>query len=59
MSRNDNKKSNVLLPVIVTAFAIPLSMLLWIINVMYSIISPAEHQTEGKKFFKILNTVIF
>ncbi|XP_008553677.1 transmembrane protein 19 [Microplitis demolitor] len=46
MSRNDNKKSNVLLPVIVTAFAIPLSMLLWIINVMYSIISPAEHQTE-------------
>lgn len=47
MSR-DNKKSNVLLPVLVTAFAIPLSMLFWIINVIYSILSSREHQTEGK-----------
>ncbi|CAD6220290.1 GSCOCG00004984001-RA-CDS [Cotesia congregata] len=45
MSR-DNKKSNVLLPVLVTAFAIPLSMLFWIINVIYSILSPRENQTE-------------
>ncbi|KAH0552667.1 transmembrane protein 19 [Cotesia glomerata] len=47
MSR-DNKKSNVLLPVLVTAFAIPLSMLFWIINVIYSILSPRENQTEDQ-----------
>lgn len=39
---NEVKKSHVLLPVLLSAIAIPVSMLFWIINVVYSILTPEE-----------------
>ncbi|KAK0175140.1 hypothetical protein PV327_008917 [Microctonus hyperodae] len=44
---NDGNKSHVWLPVLLSAFAIPLSMLFWIINVIYSILTPdVEYNSE-------------
>lgn len=40
--RNEVKKSQVLLPVLLSAIAIPVSMLFWIINVVYSNLTPEE-----------------
>ncbi|XP_076167669.1 transmembrane protein 19 [Ptiloglossa arizonensis] len=39
-TKNENRQSHVLLPVILSAFAIPISMLFWIINVIYSTFYP-------------------
>ncbi|XP_011314838.1 transmembrane protein 19 [Fopius arisanus] len=37
---HESKQSHVLLPVLLSAFALPISMLFWIVNVIYSIITP-------------------
>ncbi|XP_033219619.1 transmembrane protein 19 [Belonocnema kinseyi] len=50
MCRNieDRKSSHVLVPVLLTAFAIPVSMLFWIGNVVYAFFSPdSEHHHDG------------
>ncbi|EZA58064.1 hypothetical protein DMN91_006310 [Ooceraea biroi] len=39
-NRKDSKRSHVLMPVVLSACAIPISMLFWIVNVTYSIIWP-------------------
>ncbi|XP_043268690.1 transmembrane protein 19 isoform X2 [Venturia canescens] len=45
---NDTGTSHVLLPVLLSAFAIPVSMLFWIVNVVYSILSPdSDYHAEG------------
>lgn len=47
--KNERKKSHVLLPVLLSAFAIPISMLFWIFNVVYSTLTPeADSHTESK-----------
>lgn len=45
-SRKENRHSFVLMPVLMSACAIPISMLFWTVNVAYSILWPA-HSTEG------------
>jgi len=40
-------RSYVLMPVLLSACAIPISMLFWIVNVVYSILWPDENSTEG------------
>lgn len=50
MCRNtENLKSSVMImPVLLSAFAIPVSMMFWIINVVYKFFSPeSEHHFEG------------
>lgn len=38
-----------LMPVLLSAFAIPVSMMFWIINVVYKYFSPnSEHHFEGR-----------
>lgn len=37
---NGDKRSKVIVPVLLTAFAIPVSMLFWIVNVAYSFLAP-------------------
>ncbi|XP_034948006.1 transmembrane protein 19 [Chelonus insularis] len=45
--KNSENTSHVLIPVLLSAFAIPLSMLFWIVNVIYSIIAPdSEYHSE-------------
>ncbi|XP_008204558.1 transmembrane protein 19 [Nasonia vitripennis] len=43
------RRSPVLIPVLLSAIAIPLSMLFWTINVVYSFLSPSveQHQSDG------------
>ncbi|XP_015605152.1 transmembrane protein 19 [Cephus cinctus] len=38
----DSNRSTVLIPVLLCAFAIPISMLFWIVNVTYSVFTPDE-----------------
>lgn len=51
MSSGNRKKDRhcyVLMPVLLSACAIPISMLFWIVNVAYSILWPdTENSTEG------------
>ncbi|KAG7207224.1 hypothetical protein KM043_008899 [Ampulex compressa] len=43
----ENNQSDVLIPVLLSACAIPVSMLFWIVNVAYSIFSPdSKHQSD-------------
>ena len=64
MCRNieERKSSQVLVPVLLSAFAIPVSMMFWIINVVYSFFTPdMEHHTEGLSIFytKSLKNLFF
>ncbi|XP_012282479.1 transmembrane protein 19 isoform X2 [Orussus abietinus] len=44
----DDRRNSVLVPVLVSAFAIPVSMLFWIVNVTYSLLAPdSEYQADG------------
>ncbi|XP_066582636.1 transmembrane protein 19 [Prorops nasuta] len=47
--RRKNPRSHVLMPVLLSACAIPISMLFWIINVVYSIISP-DSRTQSEEY---------
>ncbi|XP_058806799.1 transmembrane protein 19 isoform X2 [Phymastichus coffea] len=45
--RDDHQKSPYLIPVLLSAFAIPLSMLFWTINVAYSLFSNYDQNSDG------------
>ncbi|XP_012262920.1 transmembrane protein 19-like [Athalia rosae] len=46
--KNSDGTSKVLVPVLLCAFAIPVSMLFWIINLIYSVLTPdSEHNNDG------------
>ncbi|XP_076766191.1 transmembrane protein 19 [Xylocopa sonorina] len=48
LKSNENKRSHVLMPVLLSACAIPISMMFWFINVVYSIFySHSENHFEG------------
>ncbi|XP_011499884.1 PREDICTED: transmembrane protein 19 isoform X2 [Ceratosolen solmsi marchali] len=46
--KDEHRASPVLVPVLLSAIAIPLSMMFWTINVAYSFLSPSpQHQSDG------------
>lgn len=52
-------KSQVLMPVLLSALAISLTMLFWIVNVVYSVFTPnPENHSEGN-FHKIFIVYVF
>lgn len=58
---NKNRRSHMLVPVLLSACAIPISMLFWMINVLYSIFySNSENHFEGMpEYFTIVSRFSF
>lgn len=48
LTNKENQKSHVLIPVLLSVCAIPISMLFWLINVIYSVFySDTKNHLEG------------